>query len=240
MSCILLLDPDAATRRTGAAALRHGGFEVELAGSLDRALHRLRRASVSAVVAVVDPQGGASSVGRLRLGTDTPILVISSRATEIDKVEALDAGADDYLTRPYGVEELLARLRALLRRSAVREERRPIVTDDFTLDVGARRLWRPDGQEILLTAVEWRVLEVLLRAPGHLVPREELLAGVWGPRGLREPHYLRVYVSRLRRKLEPDPHRPRYLITVPGLGTFFAVDGGRHPDHTAERVMMEV
>jgi len=212
-------------RRTSAALLRHGGFRVEVFGSLQRALHAVRARPPAAVVAAVDAAESCRAVATLRLGTDAPIVVISPKASEDEKVRALDAGADDYITQPYGAEELLARLRAHLRRSAERDGSSPVVTPDFNIDVAARRLRRTDGEEVSLTALEWRVLEVLLRRPGHLVGREQLLQEVRGAKGLEEPHYLRVYLSRLRQKLEPDPHAPRYLVTVFGVGVYLCVDG---------------
>ena len=225
MNAVVFVPLDRGERRSGAALLRHGGFPVEVSGTLERALRVVRKRHPAAVVVAVDAGESAAAVSTLRRGTDAPMLVLSRQATEAEKVGALDAGADDYVTSPYGVDELLARMRALLRRASEHEAVDPIVTDDFSVDVAARRLRRVEGGEVLLTAVEWRVLEVLLRRPGHLVTREELLRDVWGPKGLEEPHYLRVYVSRLRQKLEPDPHAPRYVMTVFGLGVYFRVDG---------------
>jgi two-component system KDP operon response regulator KdpE len=149
-----------------------------------------------------------------------PIIVLSVRESERDKVAALDAGADDYVTKPFGMDELLARLRAALRRARPAAEEPVITTPDFSIDLAAKRVAR-GGQEIHLTPTEWGILEVLVRNPGRLVTQRQLLQQVWGPQYERETNYLRVYLAQLRRKLEPDPGRPRYLVTEPGMGYRF-------------------
>ena len=136
---------------------------------------------------------------------------------------ALDAGADDYVTKPFGMDELLARLRAALRRSTPAEEDAEVVTADFTVDLANRRV-RRDGEVIHLTPTEWHVLEVLVRHPGKLVSQRQLLKEVWGPAYETETNYLRLYLAQLRRKLEPEPGHPRYLITEPGMGYRFVAD----------------
>jgi len=224
MNHVVFVPLDRASRRSCRALLSHGGFSVELCTTLARALWAVRKRPPSAVIVAVDGAESPAAVTTIRRGTDAPILVISPPTSESDKVHALDAGADDYLTQPYGVDELLARVRALLRRSGENGADRHVTTSDFTIEIDARRLRVVDGTERTLTAMEWRVLEVLLRRPGHLVSREELLREVWGPKGLEQPHNLRVYVSRLRQKLEPDPHNPRYVMTAFGLGLYFRTD----------------
>jgi two-component system KDP operon response regulator KdpE len=178
---------------------------------------------------VVDPSGDIDAVADLRALTDIPIIVVSSSDEEWAKVAALDAGADDYITKPYGIEEMLARVRVVLRRCARYQppDALPITTPDFTVDVADRRWLRSDGTEVRLTPTEWRLIEMLVRRPGRLVSQAELLAGVWGPKGLEKTEYLRVYLTAIRHKVEADPHRPRYFITVPGLGLRFEPDADR-------------
>ena len=160
-------------------------------------------------------------IAGLRGWSDVPIVVLSARATSDDKVEALDAGADDYVTKPFAMDELLARLRAALRRTAPASEAETVLeTADFTVDLPSRRVVS-DGHDVHLTPTEWRLLEVLVRNRGRLVFQKPLLQEVWGPAYGRETNYLRVYVQQLRRKLEPEPARPRYIITEPGMGYRF-------------------
>jgi two-component system KDP operon response regulator KdpE len=152
-----------------------------------------------------------------------PIIVLSARSDSPDKVHALDAGADDYVTKPFGMDELLARLRAAVRRSAVStsDDVDAIVrTDAFTVDLVAKKAQR-DGAEVHLTKTEWGVLELLVRNRGRLVSQKQLLREVWGPTYENETHYLRVYLAQLRRKLEREPARPRHLLTEPGMGYRF-------------------
>jgi two-component system KDP operon response regulator KdpE len=142
------------------------------------------------------------------------------RETERDKVAALDLGADDYVTKPFGMDELLARLRAALRRHLPAPEEAVVTTEDFEVDLAAKRV-RVGDREVHLTPTEWQLLEVLVRNPGRLITQRQLLQQVWGPAYEKETNYLRVYLAQLRRKLEPDPSRPRYLITEPGMGYRF-------------------
>ena len=160
---------------------------------------------------------GVEVIQGLRGWTKAPIIVLSGRADSVDKVEALDAGADDYVTKPFGVEELLARMRAAVRRTGTPEDLPRIQLGDLTIDLAAKRVIR-SGEDIRLTPTEWHLLEVLLRNPGKLLSRNQLLTEVWGPGYADATGNLRLYMAQLRRKLEPDPARPRWLITEPGMG----------------------
>ncbi|WP_461121751.1 response regulator [Saccharothrix stipae] len=164
---------------------------------------------------------GTEVIAGLRGWTTVPIIVLSARVDSADKVQALDAGADDYVTKPFGMDELLARLRAAVRRAAVGEGGDAVVeTASFTVDLAAKKV-RRDGVEVHLTPTEWGLLEVLARNRGRLVAQKQLLQEVWGPAYAKETHYLRVYLAQLRRKLEPEPARPRHLVTEPGMGYRF-------------------
>jgi two-component system, OmpR family, KDP operon response regulator KdpE len=165
---------------------------------------------------------GVDVIAGVRGWTATPIIVLSAREQEAMKVAALDAGADDYVTKPFGMDELLARLRAAVRRGTVTTAEQPTVTTaDFSIDLTAKKVIRADGTDLRLTPTEWQLLEVLARNRGRLVTQRQLLHDVWGPAYDSETNYLRVYVAQLRRKLEPDPTRPKYLLTEPGMGYRF-------------------
>jgi two-component system KDP operon response regulator KdpE len=163
---------------------------------------------------------GTAVLATLRGWSPVPVLVLSARHGSADKVQALDAGADDYITKPFGLDELLARLRALLRRSAEAAEAPLVTTDAFTVDLGLRRVTR-DGEDVRLTPTEWKMLEVLVRSPEKLITQQQLLSEVWGPAYAKETNYLRVYMAQLRRKLEPDAAAPRHLLTEAGIGYRF-------------------
>jgi two-component system, OmpR family, KDP operon response regulator KdpE len=224
---VLVADSDQQSRRLAAAALRHGGFGVETANSVMKALSLLRRHAIDAVV--VDPFDDADvEVMRdLRLRTEVPIIVVSAVTKEEDKVAFLDAGADDYLTKPFGVEELLARVRAVMRRVVPRSDAPPVKTPHFTIDAAARRVFLADGTEVRLTPTEWAMVGALIRRPDHVVGQAQLLEEVWGAKAVNKGHYLRIYMAGIRRKLEPDPGHPRYFVTSPGLGLMFLNDGSR-------------
>jgi two-component system KDP operon response regulator KdpE len=223
---VVLLDLDQGSRRIEAATLRYGGYEVSSARTVEQVITHVRTHRTDAIL--VDPAhlDIAQLVVELRARTELPIIVVSEGEGDGDLVTALDAGADDYISKPFRVEELLARMRAALRRVRRMEDPAAIVTDDFTIDIAARRAFHSDGSEIYLTGVEFRMVEILLRHPGHIVSREQILEEIWGPRGVRSPHYLRVFVNRVRQKLEPDPAHPRYLQTATGLGLVFKLGHG--------------
>ena len=159
---------------------------------------------------------GTEVIHGVRGWTSIPIIVLSAWGQENQKVAALDAGADDYVTKPFGMDELLARLRAAVRRAAPAPEAPVVATADFTVDLAAKQVVRSDGSAVRLTPTEWQVLEILVRNSGRLVTQRQLLREIWGPAYETESNYLRVYLAQLRRKLEPEPSRPRYLLTEPG------------------------
>jgi len=163
---------------------------------------------------------GTEVIRGVRGWTSTPIIVLSAWGQESQKVAALDAGADDYVTKPFGMDELLARLRAAVRRAAPAPAAPVVSTEHFTVDLSAKRVTAA-GADVRLTPTEWQLLEVLVRNPDRLVTQRQLLQEVWGPGYLNEASYLRVYVANLRRKLEPSPSRPRYLLTEAGMGYRF-------------------
>jgi len=227
MTTVVLSEPDRHARRLVVAALTFAGYTVESARSIRHTRTLLHRCHPAAVV--LDPSGDIEAVSTIRAVTDVPLIVVSVLDDEWDKVAMLDAGADDYLTKPYGIEELLARIRVALRRSPPETPASapPVTTPDFTIDVADRRWTRSDGAEVRLTPTEWRLVEMLTRHPGHLVTQSELLVGVWGPTAIEKTAYLRVYLTGIRHKVEPDPSHPRYFITAPGLGLRFDPNAGR-------------
>ena len=227
MTRVLLVEDDDRLRRALALTLASRGYEVDEAGGGEPALALLGRRRVDVVVLDLGlpDLDGVEVIRRLRTtGSELPVVVLSARRDQSDKVAALDAGADDYMTKPFGVDELLARLRAAVRRSGRGPDDRVVTTPDFDVDLGRKQVLR-SGEVVHLTPTEWGVLETLVRANGMLVPADELLGEVWGPAYVGQTHYLRVYISQLRRKLEPEPSQPRYLITAPGLGHRFDASG---------------
>jgi two-component system, OmpR family, KDP operon response regulator KdpE len=163
---------------------------------------------------------GTEVIAGLRGWTTVPIIVLSARTDSGDKVEALDAGADDYVTKPFGMDELVARFRAALRRASPGDAAPVVTTNAFTVDLAAKRVSTADGT-VRLTPTEWHLLEILVRNPGKLITQKQLLQEVWGPQYESETNYLRVYMAQLRRKLEPDSSNPRHLLTEPGMGYRF-------------------
>jgi two-component system KDP operon response regulator KdpE len=153
-------------------------------------------------------------------GLATPVLVLTARDAVPDRIRGLDAGADDYVVKPFGMDELLARLRAAIRRGSPEPARPVVTTADFTVDLGAGRVTR-DGGDVRLTPTEWHLLEVLVRNPGRVVDHDRLLTEVWGPAYRDQTNYLRVYMATLRRKLEPDAAAPKHLLTEAGRGYRF-------------------
>ena len=226
MTRILVVDDEPQLLRALGTNLRARGYDVELAPTGEAALTIAARKHPDLVVLDLGLPGmdGTEVIRGLRGWTSVPIIVLSVREREADKVAALDAGADDYVTKPFGMDELLARLRAALRRAAPAEEDAVVETGDFTVDLAAKRVTGSEG-EVRLTPTEWHVVEVLVRNAGKLVTQRQLLQEVWGPQYEKETNYLRVYLAQIRRKLEPDPAKPRYFITEARMGYRFEPDG---------------
>ncbi len=225
VSKVLVIEDEAPLRRALRIFLEAHDYAVVLAASgkegLDLAAHE--HPDVVILDLGLPDMDGVQVAAALRGWSTVPIVVLSARDAEPVKVAALDAGADDYVTKPFAMNEFLARLRAALRRAAPTEQERIIETPDFCIDLGAKQIHR-DGSAIHLTPTEWQIVEVLARNRGKLVGQQMLLQQVWGPQYERETHYLRIYMSQIRRKLEPDPSRPRYFITEPGMGYRFVTE----------------
>ena len=221
MTSVLVVDDDPAIQRTLAIGLRAQGYDVLPARDGRTAVDACHDDAPDVVLLDLGlpDLSGVDVLRAVRAWSQVPVIVLSARHGSDDKVQALDVGADDYVTKPFGMEELLARIRAAVRRSAT-EEPAPVVTDAFTVDLAATRVTR-DGEEVRLTPTEWRLVEALVSRPGRLVSQRQLLADVWGPGYAAETNYLRVYVAGLRRKLESDPSRPRHFLTEPGMGYRF-------------------
>lgn len=223
LGTVLVVDDEAPIRRALAANLRARGYEVALAETGEQALELAARVHPDVVILDLGLPGidGVEVIRGLRGWTNVPIVVLSARGAEADKVAALDAGADDYVAKPFGMDELLARLRAATRRAQPAEELPEVATADFTVDRAGKRVLDRDGTPVRLTPIEWGLLDVLVRHAGKLVSQRQLLQEVWGPSYGGESNYLRVHMAHLRRKLEPAPSQPRYLITEPGMGYRF-------------------
>lgn len=231
---VLVVDDEPQIRRALETVLRGAGYEVETAASAGEALARAAARPPEAIILdLVLPDGSGVDVCReLRAWTQIPILVLSVVRDEREKVAALDAGADDYVTKPFGVDELLARLRASLRRAVPANE--PILeVGALTIDLEKQVVQR-DGEPVQLTPHEFGLLRLFARNEGKLLTHRALLREVWGPAYQTESHYLHVYVSQLRRKIEDDPARPRYLLTEPGAG-YRLVDPTSAPPEASSR-----
>jgi two-component system KDP operon response regulator KdpE len=223
---VLVVDDEPQIARALRINLTARGYEVVTAHDGNAALRAAADAKPDVVVLDLGlpDLDGRTVIEGLRGWTSIPIIVLSARTDSGDKVAALDAGADDYVTKPFGMDELLARLRAAVRRAtaAPGSDEAVIETDSFTVDLAAKKVHR-DGTEVHLTPTEWGVLELLVRNRGKLVAQKQILQEVWGPAYGSESHYLRVYLAQLRRKLEPLPSRPRHLLTEAGMGYRFEI-----------------
>ena len=224
MTRVLVVDDEPQIVRALRINLTARGYDVSTAASGEQALREAAAARPDVVVLDLGlpDLDGTTVIEGLRGWTSVPIIVLSARTDSGDKVSALDAGADDYVTKPFGMDELLARLRAAVRRAATvpSGEEAVIETEAFTVDLAAKKVLK-NGAEVHLTPTEWGVLELLVRNRGKLVAQKQLLQEVWGPGYASETHYLRVYLAQLRRKLEPQPSRPRHLLTEAGMGYRF-------------------
>ena len=222
MSRVLVVDDDPQLSRALRITLRAAGYEVVNAADGRTALHEAAAEHPDLVILDLGlpDLDGTEVLAGLRPWFTGPVLVLSARVDSRDKIAALDAGADDYVSKPFDMGELLARLRALLRRGLGEADEPVVRTEHMTIDLVAKRV-TVDGAVVRLTPTEWALLSELVRAPGRLIGQRQLLQSVWGPAYEKETHYLRVYMAQLRRKLEPDPARPRYLQTEPGMGYRF-------------------
>ncbi|MCF6378331.1 response regulator transcription factor [Nocardioides KLBMP 9356] len=222
MTFVLVVDDDPAMRRTLSINLRARDYEVETAGDGRSALQVVeeRMPDVVLLDLGLPDLDGIAVLTQLRSFTQVPVIVVSARSESDDKVEALDLGADDFITKPFSIEELLARVRATSRRVGREEPDLVVEVDGLRLDVTDSRATR-DGAEIHLTPIEWKLVEVLARHRGRLVRQAELLTAVWGPAYDTQTNYLRVHLASIRRKLEADPSRPVLFVTEPGMGYRF-------------------
>jgi two-component system KDP operon response regulator KdpE len=257
MTRVLVVDDEPQILRALRINLRARQYEVSVAATGAEALEEAAAHPPDLVILDLGLPDidGVEVIGGLRGWTAVPIIVLSGRADSSDKVEALDAGADDYVTKPFGMDELLARMRAAVRRTPAAELPPRLALGDLTVDLTAKRVTRtghggtrvrsgengraadadpqPEG-DIRLTPTEWHLLEVLLRNPGKLLSHRQLLTEVWGPGYDNAGGNLRLYMAQLRRKLEPDPARPRWLITEPGMGYRYQ-PSDQEPDHAEGR-----
>jgi two-component system, OmpR family, KDP operon response regulator KdpE len=223
MTRVLVIDDERSILRALRINLTARNYEVLTAGDGATGLAAMARGRPDVLILDLGlpDMDGTDVIKDIRGHASTPIIVLTADSEENTKVAALDAGADDYITKPFGMDELLARLRAAVRRAAPAPGEPAVTTADFTIDLAAKRVIR-DGTDVRLTPTEWGLLEVLARHRGQLVTQRQLLREAWGDQHQAEAGYLRVYLARLRGKLEPDPARPRYLLTEPGLGYRFS------------------
>jgi two-component system KDP operon response regulator KdpE len=222
MTRVLVIDDEAPILRALKINLTARKYEVSTAadGASGLAAMARERPDVLILDLGLPDMDGTEVIRGVRGWTSTPIIVLSAWGQESQKVAALDAGADDYVTKPFGMDELLARLRAAVRRASPAPDEPVVTTTEFTVDLARKRVTRRNA-DVRLTPTEWQVLEVLVRNADRLVTQRQLLSEVWGPGYQNEASYLRVYMANLRRKLEPDPSVPRYLLTEPGMGYRF-------------------
>jgi two-component system KDP operon response regulator KdpE len=227
MTSVLVIDDEPPILRTLRINLTARDYRVSTAATGREGLAAM--ASERPDVVIVDlglpDMDGVDVVRGIRGWSSAPIIVLSARDQEPQKVAALDAGADDYVTKPFGMNELLARLRAAVRRATPDDSAPVVTTPHFVVDLARKQVTKAAGERVRLTPTEWQLLEVLVRHPDRLVTARQLLQAVWGPRYETETNYLRVFMAQLRRKLEPEPARPRYLITEPGMGYRFSPTG---------------
>ncbi|GAB3894758.1 two-component system response regulator KdpE [Kibdelosporangium lantanae] len=221
MSVVLVVDDDVQIARALRINLTARGYHVVTASDGAGALRAASDAKPDVIVLDLGlpDMDGTEVITTIRGWSVTPVIVLSARTDSSAKIRALDAGADDYVTKPFGMDELMARLRAAIRRAtAARPVDEPLVDlGAFTVDLGVKKVWRGDS-EVHLTPTEWGMLELLVRNRGKLVTQKQILVDVWGPQYEGRSHYLRIYIAQLRQKLEPEPTQPRFFITEPGMG----------------------
>ncbi len=230
MTRVLVVDDEPQLLRGLRTNLIARDYTVDTARDGETALDLAARHRPDVVILDLGLPGidGVEVIRGLRTWTTVPIIVLSAREQESAKVAALDAGADDYVTKPFGMGELLARVRASERRqtAAPADERAIVQTASFSVDLAAKKVLGADGEAIRLTPTEWHLVEILVRNPGKLVSQRQLLHEVWGPKYEEETNYLRVYMAQIRRKLERDPADPKHFITEPGMGYRFELGNG--------------
>jgi two-component system, OmpR family, KDP operon response regulator KdpE len=229
MTCVLVIDDEPTLLRVLRINLSARDYTVATAADGASGLTAMSRHRPDVVVLDLGlpDMDGAEVIRRIRSWSSTPIIVLSANSQESRKVQALDAGADDYVTKPFGMNELLARLRAATRRPKPGSDEPAVVTAAFTVDLAKKRVSRADGKAVRLTPTEWQLLEILARQRDRLVAGKELLQAVWGPEHSSATNYLRVYMAQLRHKLEPDPAKPVSLLTEPGIGYRLVARAGR-------------
>jgi two-component system KDP operon response regulator KdpE len=223
MTRVLIVDDEPQILRALRINLQARQYDVVTATDGAEALHAAAAHKPDLVVLDLGlpDVDGVEVIRNLRAWTPVPIVILSGRLDSAGKVDALDAGADDYVTKPFSVEELLARIRAVTRRLASTDTASPVRIGRHTVMVADRQVRTDDGTLVHLTPIEWQLLEALVRHPGKLVSQRQLLQEVWGPTYRTQTEYLRQYLKHLRRKLEPDPAHPRHLLTEPGMGYRF-------------------
>jgi len=231
---ILVADDDPQIVRALRVTLRARGYDIVVATDGASALRAAveQRPDLYLIDLGLPRLDGVGVIEGIRGWTSAPVLVVSGRTDSVDKVRALDSGADDYITKPFAVDELLARVRALTRRGVGGDAEPVVRVGDLTVDLSAKTVTRPgaSGVEVVrLTPTEWRLLEILIRHAGKLVTRQTLLSDIWGSEHVHDTGYLRLYVSQIRKKIEPEPKSPRFLITEPGMGYRFR-QGGTEAD----------
>lgn len=224
---VLIIEDESTIARFIAAALQDEGFTTFIEGTMKGGLAAAFTRQPDILIVDLDlPDGdGLDLIGAVRAKTALPMIVLSARTDEKQKIQALDLGADDYLVKPFGMGELTARVRAQLRRQALVQPGNPsTVVDigDVKVDLAARVVTR-SGEEVHLTKLEYRLLQTLIESRGKVLTQRQLLSRVWGPAYVDRPHYLRIYMGRLRSKLEADPARPKWLLTEAGVGCRLAL-----------------
>jgi two-component system, OmpR family, KDP operon response regulator KdpE len=219
---ILIVDDEPQIRRVMRTTLTSHGYSVVEAASGEEALEKLRAERPDLIILDVNMPGisGLETCAEIRTSSDVPIIMLTIRNSERDKVQALDAGADDYVVKPFGVQELMARIRAALRRSAPGDATPAFLTDDLKIDFD-KRVVTVKNNPVRLTPKEFELLRHLVANQGKTLAHRRLLQAVWGPDYGEETEYLRVFINQLRKKIEPDPHKPRYILTEPWVGYRF-------------------